>query len=50
MNIQSILLDEVISQLQLDFENGDITAIEELLGNLSEAALKSYLSEGALSC
>ena len=39
------LIDLVINQIKSDIEAGDVTAIEELLKNVDEAVLKSFLSE-----
>ena len=39
------LMDAVIEQIQKDVDNGDMTAIEELLGNVSKKDLVAFLSE-----
>ena len=44
MNKQ-ILVDRVIYQIQLDLENMDTTAIEELLFKLDDQFLIAYLPE-----
>jgi hypothetical protein len=38
-------MDAVIAQIQEDVNNGDVTAIEELLGNVSKKDLVAFLSE-----
>ena len=45
MDIQK-LLDMALEQIRVDVERGDLTAIEELLRNLPEDALVSFLPEG----
>jgi hypothetical protein len=40
------LIDLVIDQMLKDIENGDFTAIQELLITVPETNLKSFLSEG----
>lgn len=40
------LIDLVIDQMLKDIQNGDYTAIQELLLTVSETNLKSFLSEG----
>jgi len=45
MDIQK-LLDMALEQIRVDVERGDLTAIEELLRNVPEDALVSFLSEG----
>ena len=40
-----ILLDQVLDQIQKDILDGDLTAIEELIGRLPDDTLISYLSE-----
>lgn len=37
------LVDQVIGQIQLDIENGDVTALEELLKRVPARVLESYL-------
>jgi|13_taG_2_1085334.scaffolds.fasta_scaffold53747_3 hypothetical protein len=39
------LIDKVLEQIKKDVEAGDITAIEVLLGEVSEKNLRSFLSE-----
>jgi hypothetical protein len=39
------LVDLVMEQIRIDIENGDLTAIEELLGHVPEDILKGFLSE-----
>lgn len=39
------LIDKVLEQIKKDVEAGDMTAIEELLGEVSEKNLRSFLSE-----
>ena len=39
------LVDKVLKQIKKDVEAGDMTAIEELLGDVSEKNLRSFLSE-----
>jgi hypothetical protein len=39
------LVDQVIDQMLVDIQNGDFTAIQELLLTVSESNLKSFLSE-----
>ena len=45
MDVQE-LLDMALEQIRVDVERGDLTAIEELLRNVPEDALVSFLSEG----
>lgn len=45
MDIQE-LLDMALEQIRVDVERGDLTAIEELLRNVPEDALVSFLPEG----
>ena len=40
------LIDQVIDQMLEDIQNGDFTAIQELLITVPETNLKSFLSEG----
>ena len=42
---KQILVDRVITQIQLDIENMDTTAIEELLFKLDVESLRAYLPE-----
>ena len=39
------LIDAVIQQIQEDVDNCDMTAIEELLGNVDKKDLVAFLSE-----
>ena len=39
------LVDRVITQIQLDIDSGDITALEELLKRVAPGVLESYLPE-----
>ena len=39
------LVDKVLEQIKKDVEAGDMTAIEELLDEVSETNLRSFLSE-----
>lgn len=39
------LVDYVIHQIEADIENGDYTALEELLSMVPEKYLKAFLSE-----
>ncbi len=39
------LLDEVLQQMQKDFDNQDVTAIAELLENIPHKYLVGYLPE-----
>ena len=39
------LVDKVLEQIKKDVEAGDMTAIEELLGEVPEKNLRSFLSE-----
>jgi len=41
------LMDQVLQQIIKDIEKGDITAIEELIKNISEKRLKAFLPETA---
>jgi len=47
MNYELTLIDKVVCQMQVDIEEGDTTAIEELLKHVPEAVLEGYLPEGA---
>lgn len=44
---REILIDRVIEQIKTDISNGDVTAIFELLANISDRELEAYLPEGA---
>lgn len=39
------LVDSVLAQICRDVNNGDLTAIEELVKNLSDEQLRGFLSE-----
>jgi len=39
------LVDLVMEQIRLDIENGDLTALEELLGHVPTDILEGFLSE-----
>lgn len=39
------LIDKVLEQIQEDVNNGDLTAIEELIKPLPEEQLQGFLSE-----
>lgn len=45
--VREALIVRVIEQIKADFENGDETAIFELLSNISDRELEAYLPEGA---
>ena len=45
MTDNTILLDKVIEQMQRDFDNQDVTAIERLLMFVPIKHLEGYLSE-----
>ena len=45
MDNVNVLLDKVLKQIKKDVETGDMTAIEELLDEVSEKNLLSFLSE-----
>jgi hypothetical protein len=42
---KQILIDLVIDQIVTDIENGDATALSEMLAFLDNEVLQSYLSE-----
>ena len=42
---KQVLIDRVIYQIQMDLENKDTTAIEELLWKLDDKFLTAYLPE-----
>jgi hypothetical protein len=44
-SIREQLLDDVVEQIQRDLDNGDTTAIYELLEQLPDAVLEAYLPE-----
>ena len=39
------LINKVLDQIKKDVESGDMTAIEELIDEVSEKKLRSFLSE-----
>ena len=39
------LIDAAIEQINIDIDNGDYTAIEELLKSVPEEKLRAFLSE-----
>jgi hypothetical protein len=39
------LVDRVLTQIQLDIDSGDVTALEELLKRVAPQVLESYLPE-----
>ena len=43
------LINAVIEQIQIDISDGDLTAIEELLGHVKEEFLIGFLSEVILN-
>ena len=45
--VREALIAQVIEQIKTDFENGDETAIFELLANIPDRELEAYLPEGA---
>ncbi len=45
MNATQNTIDQVIAQIILDIEKGDLTALEELLRFTPEQALQAYLPE-----
>ena len=47
MDYDVSLIDKVICQMQTDIEDGDTTAIEELLKQLPKEVLEAYLPEGS---
>lgn len=44
-NLKELLLEEVISQIQIDIQNGDIESLEELLKFIENKRLVQYLPE-----
>lgn len=44
-NDKSRLIDAVIFQIKMDIDNGDVTALEELLVFLDNDKLEAYLSD-----
>lgn len=45
MSDRELLLDAVLNQIVRDVESGDLTAIHELLMNISNEELEGFLSE-----
>lgn len=45
MSNKMTIIDYVIDQIKLDIENGDITALEELLKHIPIDYLQGYLPE-----
>jgi len=45
MEMQKSLIDRVITQIELDIQSLDLTALEELLKRVPEQELESYLPE-----
>ena len=45
MEMQKSLVDRVITQIELDIQSLDLTALEELLKRVPEQVLESYLPE-----
>ena len=45
MEMEKPLIDRVITQIELDLQTGDLTALEELLKRVPEQVLESYLPE-----
>ena len=45
MSARELLIDAVLEQIRKDVENGDFTAIHELLFEISTEALTAYLPE-----
>ena len=43
--MENNLIDRVLEQIQEDIQNGDLTAIAELLSYVDPSTLKSYLPE-----
>ena len=39
------LVDKVLKQIKKDIENGDVSAIDEMLLSVDEESLKAYLPE-----
>jgi len=44
-NMRVELINKVLEQIKKDLEAGDVTALEVLLGEVSEKNLRSYLPE-----
>jgi hypothetical protein len=45
MEMEKTLIDRVITQIELDIQSLDLTALEELLKRVPEKVLESYLPE-----
>ena len=43
--VMNKLIDDVLKQIKKDVESGDMTAIEELISEVSQKNLKGFLSE-----
>ena len=43
ITIKDVIVDAVIKEMKIDIQNGDWSAIEELLHNVSEESLINYL-------
>jgi hypothetical protein len=50
MEMEKPLIDRVITQIELDLQTGDLTALEELLKRVPEQVLESYLPEVDFEC
>ena len=44
-HLKLLAIDEVIEQIIIDIENGDLTALQELLLNIDLKTLQAYLPE-----
>ena len=42
-SVKKVVVNAVIEEMKIDIQNGDWSAIEELLHNLSEESLINYL-------
>ena len=47
--MKNLLIDAVLAQMQKDFEAGDMTALEEMLGSVELDCLLGYLPEETLN-
>ena len=45
IGVMNKLIDDVLRQIKKDVESGDMTAIEELISEVSQKNLKGFLSE-----
>ena len=45
IGVMNKLIDDVLKQIKKDVESGDMTAIEELISEVSQKNLKGFLSE-----